>query len=289
MSQFDCGPPMTPDVEELLSRVALRLDPCTAIVTGAGSTGDEHPGVGEAIATVLAAAGAHVVVLDRDHAAAEHTVATLAARGLSALAVRADVTSRADCDAAAAKVVDIFGRLDILVNNAAVLGEAPTLDASDEDFLMTLDVNLVGPVRMARACLPHLGRGSTIVNISSLGALRTFGKIDYEASKGGMLSLTNTLAVQLGRRGVRVNAVMPGQVWTPMGKRRLVGLGQDDGAIAATRRSRAVGCPIGEEGTGWDIGLAVLFLVSVESRWITGHTLVVDGGQSGVVGYMPGS
>jgi NAD(P)-dependent dehydrogenase (short-subunit alcohol dehydrogenase family) len=147
--------------------------------------------------------------MDRDGEAAGRTVERIQSIGGVACAHVGDVRSTPDCDVAARTALDAFGRLDIVVNNAAILGQAKTLDYRDEDLAATLDVNLMG-ARMARSCRPHLGPGFSIVNVASLGALRTFGMIDYEASKGAMLTITNTLAVQLGPSGIGVNAVTHG-------------------------------------------------------------------------------
>jgi NAD(P)-dependent dehydrogenase (short-subunit alcohol dehydrogenase family) len=271
-------------LERSRSRVAGRV----AIVTGAGESGDEPmTSIGHAIAVLLAAAGARVAVLDVDSAAAQKTVGRIRALGLEAEAFITDVRSRDQVDAAVAAVVRQYGGLHIVVNNVAILGDAATLDSSDEDFLHTLDINVMGTIRTSRAALPYLTRGSAITHISSLGAIRSFGKLDYEASKGAINSMVNTMAIEYGPRGIRVNAVSPGQVWTPMGRRRLVNMGRTEDEIAAHRQERALGVPLRQEGTSWDIAAAALFLSSDDAAWVTGQVLAVDGGQSGVVGYMP--
>jgi NAD(P)-dependent dehydrogenase (short-subunit alcohol dehydrogenase family) len=116
--------------------------------------------------------------------------------------------------------------------------------------------------------------------------MRTLGKLDYEASKGAINSIIGTLAVELGERGIRVNAVSPGQVWTPMGLRRLVGMGMTPEQIIEHRLKRARGVPLRREGVAWDIASAVLFLASDDAAWVTGENLHVDAGQSRVVGYL---
>lgn len=269
--------------ERSRNRVAGRV----AIVTGAGESGDEPPSIGYAIAVLLAAAGAKVAVLDVDSAAAQNTVSRIRTLGLEAQAFIADVRSRDQVDAAVADVARQYGAIHIVVNDVAILGDAATLESSDEDFLRTLDINVMGTIRTCRAALPYLTRGSAITHISSLGAMRSFGKLDYEASKGAINSIVNTMAIEYGPRGIRVNAVSPGQVWTPMGRRRLVTMGMTEDEIAAHRQERASGVPLHKEGTGWDIAAATLFLSSDDAAWITGQLLAVDGGQSGVVGYMP--
>lgn len=250
-----------------------------AVVTGGGAPPEDHGfNIGAAIAIRLACAGAHVVVLDLDHAAGTRTVERIAVAGGSGTVIAGDVTNRADCDRALAGTFVAHGRVDILINNAAVLGEARSIEAGDEEFLRTIDVNLMGAVRMCRAFMTIQRRGGAIVNVSSVGALRACGTIDYAASKGAMNSLTKALAQQFGPAGVRVNAICPGMIWTPMNHRNLVALGYDDGAIAAARHERSAACLLAGEGSAWDIADATRFLASDEAAWITGAVLVVDGG-----------
>ncbi len=269
-------------MERALQRSAGRLGSRVAVVTGAGG-GSGGMGIGQSIALTLAAAGAHVHVVDRDGTAAAFTVELIRSRGGSATPIVADVTDQASVT----RAFERLDGLDVLVNNAAVLGEAPDLDAELQEFVRTLEVNLVGAIRVTKAAAPLLRPGGAVTFVSSLGAERTFAKLDYEASKGAINSAIRALAVELGARDVRVNAVSPGQVWTPMSSRRLVGLGLSPDDIREHRRQRAEGVPIRREGSPWDIASAVLFLSSEDAEWITGENLRVDGGQSGVVGYLP--
>jgi hypothetical protein len=277
---------MPPARPGLFERSQHRLDGRAALVTGAGDAGDELPSIGFAIAVLFGVAGADVAVLDIDARAAQYTADQIRGLGGRACAVVADVRCQDEVDRAVRNAGDQFGRLDAIVNNAAVLGSASTLDAADEEFQRTLDINVMGVIRVSRAALPHLGRGSSITHISSLGSLRSFGKLDYETSKGAINTMVNTMAVQYGPRGIRVNAVSPGQVWTPMGLRRLVTMGLSAAEIAAHRKDRSLGVPLCREGTSWDIAAASLFLASDDATWITGQILGVDGGQGGVVGYL---
>lgn len=271
----------------LAQRAGGRLAGRVAVVTGAGdAVGGDEPGIGHAIAVLLAVAGARVAVIDRDPVAAAGTVERIRAVGGDAEAFDADVMSTPSVDAALQRIIQRYGGVDVVVNNAAILGGAPTLDSLDSALEETLQVNLLGGIRVARASAPFLSAGSSLVFISSLGAIRTFGKLDYEASKGGINSIVGTLAVELGERGIRVNAVSPGQVWTPMGLRRLVGMGMTDDEIAAHRVARARGVPLRREGVAWDVASAVLFLASDDAAWVTGEILNVDAGQSRVVGYL---
>jgi NAD(P)-dependent dehydrogenase (short-subunit alcohol dehydrogenase family) len=281
------SPLSIPSRPGLAERARGRLEERVAVVTGGGDAGDEVPGIGHAIAVLLAQAGARVAIVDSDEAAARVTADRIRSLGGAASVVMADVRSRDSVDAALRAVADHYGSVDVVVNNAAVLGTAHTLEADDEEILKTLDINLMGAIRTSRAALPYMRPGSSITHISSLGAVRTFGKLDYEASKGAINSIVNTMAVEYGGRGIRVNAVSPGQVWSPMASRRLVGLGMSEEELRAHRRERAQGVPLRMEGSGWDIAAAVLFLASEDAAWITGQNLLVDGGQSRVVGYLP--
>jgi NAD(P)-dependent dehydrogenase (short-subunit alcohol dehydrogenase family) len=263
-----------------------RVDGMVALVTGAGAQTDDVVGVGQAISIVLAAAGARVVVVDLDERAADNTVQTIAAVGGEGLAVVGDVRRPGDCAAVVSEAMATFGSIDALVNNAAIIGPGADLHDDDTEFQAILDVNLMGTIRMSRAAVPAMRRGGAVVQISSLGALRSFGNLAYEASKGAINTLITSMSVQLGPSGVRVNGVCPGQMWTPMGMRNLRQKGYTDEEIAAQRERRRLGLPLQTEGTGWDIGAAALFLASQDARWITGQLLVVDGGQSGVVGYV---
>jgi NAD(P)-dependent dehydrogenase (short-subunit alcohol dehydrogenase family) len=260
-------------------RLAGRLEGRTAIVSGGGTAADSEPvSIGYAICLALAAAGAEVAVLDLDAKAAARTAAAVEAQGGRALAVVGNVASTADCDRAVAEVRSAFDHLDVVVSNAATLGTAWTIDAPDEAFRATFEVNHLGALRLARAAVPHLAPGSAIVNIASIGATRSFGSVDYAASKGAMLGATTALAAQLGPKGIRVNAVSPGTTWAQMGERRLRQMGASDEEIREQRALRAASVPLAVEGTGWDIGHAVAFLASDDARWVTGQDLVVDAG-----------
>jgi NAD(P)-dependent dehydrogenase (short-subunit alcohol dehydrogenase family) len=265
--------------EGLQQRLRGRVDGKVAIVTGGGTTEMEDPVTfGYAIASCLAAGGARVVVLDREPEAAERSVARITARGADAVAVVADITSREDCDAAVADVVGREGRVDILVNNAAIIGTGWTIDADDDAYLRTMDINWMGAVRMARAAIPSMPSGSSIVNIASIGTNHDFGMLDYSSSKGALLSLTYAMAVHHGPSGIRVNSVSPGTMFAQIGARRLEMAGASADEIAEQRRLRAESVPLRSEGSGWDIALAVLYLASEESRWVSGQDLVVDAG-----------
>lgn len=243
-----------------------------AIVTGGGAAGDGI-GNGRAAALLLARAGTRVLVVDRERALAERTVAMIAAEGGVAVAYTADVTDGAQCRQMVATAVDHFGRLDFLDNNVGIGSRGSVVDEEPETWRRVMQVNVETMFLAAKHAIPAMlrtaGRGA-IVNVSSISALRPRGLTAYSASKGAVIALTRAMAVDHGPAGIRVNCVAPGPVYTPM----VYGRGMTEGA----RAGRAKASLLGIEGTGWDIGHAVRFLLSDYARYITGHTLVVDGG-----------
>ncbi|MFE4450059.1 SDR family NAD(P)-dependent oxidoreductase [Streptomyces sp. NPDC056796] len=246
-----------------------RFDGYAALLTGAGQ------GIGAATAHRLASEGAAVLVTDLDPGRAERTAAGIREAGGTAGSLACDVGDRAAVDAAVAHAVAVFGRLDVLVNNAYGNHDDAALfeDEEDEPWARTLDITLSGPYRCSRAALPHLvasGRGA-VVNIGSVNGEQDFGGHAYSAAKAGLASLTRTLAGHAGPRGVRVNLVAPGTI-------RTEGWAGRDAQLA---RASAL-YPLGRIGEPEDIASAVAFLASRDAAWITGTTLRVDGGLLGV-------
>ncbi|MFF7330106.1 SDR family NAD(P)-dependent oxidoreductase [Streptomyces sp. NPDC090306] len=239
------------------------------LITGAAR------GIGAATARRLAAEGASVLVTDIDLPAAEDTAAKLRERGGTAEAFACDVADRASVEAAVARAVERFGSLDVLVNNAyGCTPDTPLFeDGTDEVWTRDLDLTLNGAYRCCRAALPHLvgsGRG-VIVTIGSVNGLQDFGNHAYSAAKAGLGSLTRTLAGHAGPRGVRANLVMPGTVRSGAWRGREAQLDAVSGLY-----------PLGRVGEPEDIASAVAFLASRDAAWITGTTLVVDGGLTAV-------
>ena len=250
----------------------IGLEGKVAIVTGGGAA-DDGIGNGRAAAILLARAGARVLVVDLDQERAERTVAMIAEEGGTAAAFVADVTdeqqARAMVDAALAQ----FGRLDCLDNNVGISGRGSVVDAAPQDWRRVMQVNVDSMFMASRHAIPAMKEtagGGAIVNVSSISALRPRGLTAYSTSKGAVIALTRAMAVDHGPDGIRVNCVAPGPVYTPMVYSRQMS--------PAGREARRKASVLGVEGTGWDIGNAVRFLLSAEARYITGQTLVVDGG-----------
>jgi NAD(P)-dependent dehydrogenase (short-subunit alcohol dehydrogenase family) len=243
-----------------------------AVIAGGGAAGDGI-GNGRAAAILLARAGTQVFVVDRDLALAERTAAMIAAEGGTAAAHQADLTDNAECRGMIAAALDRFGRLDFLDNNVGIGSRGSVVDEDPEAWRRVMQVNVEPMFLAAKHAIPAMiktaGRGA-IVNISSISALRPRGLTAYSASKGAVISLTRAMAVDHAADGIRVNCIAPGPVYTPMVYAR----GMSGEARERRRRSSALGI----EGTGWDIGHAVRFLLSDHARYITGQTLVVDGG-----------
>jgi len=248
------------------------LDGKVAIVTGGGAV-DDGIGNGRAAAILLARAGARVLVVDLEKSRAERTVAMIADEGGTAAAFVADVTDEQQAKAMVAAAVARFGRLDCLDNNVGIGGRGSVVDMAPESWRRVMQVNVDSMFLASRHAIPAMKQtagGGAIVNVSSISALRPRGLTAYSTSKGAVIALTRAMAVDHGPDGIRVNCVAPGPVYTPMVYSRQM--------TAAAREARRKASVLALEGTGWDIGRAVRFLLSPEARYITGQTLVVDGG-----------
>jgi NAD(P)-dependent dehydrogenase (short-subunit alcohol dehydrogenase family) len=243
----------------------FRLDGRTAIVTGASS------GLGVAFATALAEAGADVVLAARRTDRLQATKAAVESAGRRALAVGTDVSVPDDCRRLVESAIDAFGRVDILVNNAGVGAAAPATREKPDEFRRVIDINLNGCYWMAQECGRVMRPGSVIVNISSVLGITTAGlpQAAYTASKAGLIGLTRDLAQQwTGRKGIRVNAIAPGFFRTEMSDQYAEGyIDSQMGRILA-----------GRWGEGPELAAALVFMVSDAASYVTGQTLVVDGG-----------
>lgn len=252
-----------------------RVEGKVAIVTGAGSTPGPGVGTGKAAAVVLAREGARVLLVDLHPERAEITRRMIEEEGGEAAVLGADVTRAADCASMVGAALDAFGALDILVNNIGLAALGTVVDTSEEAWDRSLDVNLRTVFLASKHAVPAMAaRGAgAIVNVASISALRGDGTAAYSAAKGGLLALTVDMAYSHGRQGIRVNAVAPGHITTPM-----VHSVTDPARAEHFDRLRAEAGLLGTAGTGWDVAWAVAFLASDEARWITGVTLPVDSG-----------
>jgi NAD(P)-dependent dehydrogenase (short-subunit alcohol dehydrogenase family) len=246
-----------------------RLAGKVAIVTGAGSRG---PGLGngKACAMLFAREGARVLCVDQVADRAEETVKLIHGEGGQARAFAADVTKTADCRAMVAAATDAWGGLDVLHNNVGIESRKDLLETGEEEWDRVMAVDLKSMLLATQAAVPAMAKrgGGSIICVSSIAALRGHGRTAYAAAKAGVIGFVRSVAVQLGPQGIRVNAIAPGQVWTPMV--------ESLGPQARERRRRVA--PLGTEGTGWDVGWGAVYLASDEARWVTGHTLVIDAG-----------
>lgn len=243
-----------------------------AIVTGGGAAGDGI-GNGRAASILLARAGANVLVVDRDLTLAERTVAMIAAEGGTAVAACYDVTNSEQCAAMVQDAVSRWSRLDCLDNNVGIGSKGTVVDESEANWARVMHVNVDSMFLACKHAIPAMIRtagGGAIVNVSSISALRPRGLTAYTVSKGAVIALTKAIAVDHGADGIRANCVAPGPVYTPMVYAR--------GMTEQARDIRREASVLKREGTGWDIGGAVRFLLSDQACYITGHVLVVDGG-----------
>ncbi|GAB2460320.1 SDR family NAD(P)-dependent oxidoreductase [Jatrophihabitans fulvus] len=250
----------------------FRLDGTAAVVTGSGR------GIGRGIALTLARAGADVVVTGRRTDELTAVAAEVTALGRRAVAHPADLLDEGVNDELAELAVREFGRLDIWVNNAGGSDEktvAPLTETSDEVFRRVVELNLTAAFQGMRAAATRMGRGGSIVNICSGAGMRAAPNTGaYGAAKAGVLNLTMTMAAELAKAGVRVNAVSPGPVPTEAFRRVLDFTDEQLDALATT-------VPLGRLGTPEDIAAAVLYFCSPAASWVTGQNLLVSGGRDG--------
>ncbi|MDE0060509.1 MAG: SDR family NAD(P)-dependent oxidoreductase [Defluviicoccus sp.] len=264
-----------------------------AIVVGAGSVGPGW-GNGKAAAVLFAREGARVLAVDIDADAAGETAAIVAREGGTAETFTADVSRADEVRAMVDACLDRFGRIDVLHNNVGIVQPRPTAEVDEAEWDRVCAVNLKGMFLACRAVLPamernafrvdedgrRIGRGA-IVNISSVSGIRWTGVpyVTYSVTKGAVLPLTRSIALEYAARGIRANAILPGLMNTPMIVEPLKDAygGGDVGRMIEARDAQ---CPTGYMGDGWDVARAALFLASDDARYVTGAELVVDGGIS---------
>jgi NAD(P)-dependent dehydrogenase (short-subunit alcohol dehydrogenase family) len=242
-----------------------------ALVTGAAS------GMGKATAELLAAEGARVVLADIDAASAEAVAQTIRKGGAQAIAIGCDVASSVEVKRAVETAVETFGGLDVVVNCAGIIRRASVVETTEDEWDRVMAVNIGSVFLAGKHAVPVMaaGGGGSIVNISSGWGLK--GGPDaasYCASKGAVVNLTRAMAIDHGPQNIRVNCICPGDTDTPMLRSEARQLGLDEAAFLEESAER----PLNRLGSGEDIARAVLYFASDDSAWVTGSTLVVDGG-----------
>lgn len=243
-----------------------------AVISGGAS------GIGLATAKKLHGQGAKVMLLDLSETAGQKAAKELSPDGSSAMFFKCDVTSSKDCENAAKKVKEHFGKLDILFNNAGVTKRKSVVDLTESEWDLVVDVSLKGAFLLSKYMIPVMaaGGGGSVINTGSGWALK--GGDDaaaYCAAKGGLMNLTRAMAIDHGKQNIRVNCVCPGDTDTPLLRDEGKQLGIDEEAFL---KMSAAGRPLERLGTPEDIANAVLFFASDLSAWVTGTHLVVDGG-----------
>jgi NAD(P)-dependent dehydrogenase (short-subunit alcohol dehydrogenase family) len=258
-----------------------RLAGKVAIVTGAGSRADGI-GNGRASSILMARAGAKVALVDNRRDWAEATARMIGNDG-ECYVLEADVTDPPSCARIVAETVARWGRLDILVNNVGIDGpKGNAVEVDPDEWDRAMQVNVKSMMLMAKYAIPEMRKvgGGAIVNLASVAGLRGGNpNLLYTTSKGAVVQMTRAMAAHHGSEGIRVNCIAPGMVYTPMV--------YSAGMSAEVRDARRRRSLLRTEGTGWDIGNGVLYLVSDEARWVTGVILPVDAGASAGGGAMP--
>ena len=259
-----------------------RLKGKTALVVGAGSIGPGW-GNGKATAVTFAREGAQVFCVDRNAAAARETVEIIASEGGKAMAFAADASRAADIEAMVAACLKAYGRIDVLDNNVGIAETGSVVEVSEADWDRVFAVNLKSAYLAMKHVIPVMTEqgGGSIINISSIASIRHLGisYVTYGTTKAAMNQMTRTTAVEFAAKNIRVNAILPGLMKTPMVEHS-AGLAASyaKGDIEAMWRARDAQVPMGHMGDAFDVANAALFLASDESKYVTGIELVVDGG-----------
>jgi len=239
----------------------MRFKDKVSIVSGGGS------GIGRATCKRFAAEGGHVVVVDLNEEHGNETVRMITGVGEQAIFAKADVSNSAEVQRAVKAAVEKWGKIDVIVNDAAMMTFKPIVELADEDWDKVLAVNLRSVFLFCKYGVPHMPAGGSIINISSVHAHETTRSVvPYASSKGGMEAFTRGFSEELAERKIRVNAVAPGAVDTPM-------LWSNPNVKSGVEKIK------GAIGKPEDIAAAICFLASAEARFITGTTLIVDGGR----------
>lgn len=262
--------------------MSSRMQGKAIIVTGAGSIG---PGMGngKASSILYAREGGRVLLVDRELAAAQETADLIRAEGGVGIPFQCDVTSSAECQRMVEACLQAFGRVDVLHNNVGIIVPGGAVELAEADWDLLMRVNVKSMFLTCKHALPVMVQqgGGAIVNIASTNAIRSMPAIAiaYAASKAAVIALTREIAMEYAGKNIRANTIMPGLMDTPMVEAQLATV---YGAGAEAARARRAGvCPVGRQGDAWDTARAALFLASDEAAYITGTTLIVDGGLTG--------
>jgi NAD(P)-dependent dehydrogenase (short-subunit alcohol dehydrogenase family) len=248
-----------------------RLQDKVCIVTGAGAPGD-FVGNGRAAALAFAREGGLVVVNDVDESAATRTLQLLEAEGGRGSVFVGDLASSQVAADLVGHAISTWGRLDVLHNNIGIRGRGTVVEATEELWDRVMIVNVKTMMLTSKYAVPEMAEtgGGSIINVSSLAALRPSGRTPYSTSKGAVIALTQSMAFDHAAQGIRVNCIAPGPIFTPHA-----------GALEMSeelREKRRLSSPLKIEGTAWDVANAAVYLASDESRFVTGNVLLVDGG-----------
>ena len=262
-----------------------RLADKVCVIVGAGQQAGQTIGNGRATSIRFAQEGARLLLVDRDGDALHQTANDVASFGIDAEILQVDITADDGPDRIIGAAIDAYGRIDVLHNNVGIgTGDAPPHRLTDEAFDLIMDVNLRALWRTCRSAIPPMRaqRLGVITNISSIASIAGNVIAAYRMSKAGIDALTKNLAVTNAKYGIRVNAILPGLIDTPLGvDSSAAAMGIDRSVLAA---NRAESVPMGHQGTAWDVANAALFLASDEAAFISGVCLPVDGAQSARVG-----
>ncbi len=252
----------------------MSADAKTAIVTGAAS------GIGKATAWLLAKAGYRVLCADIEEVGAIAVAESICEDGSAAIGLKVDVSDPESIEVMMTRVIEWAGRLDVMVANAGVMEEGGALDVSLEQWERVMSVNATGSFLTARAALPHLiaTKGALVFTASTVGLSGMKGVAAYSASKGALVALSRQLAADFAADGVRVNAVAPGAVRTPLSESQFRARARDETHFNELLDGVIARYPLGRWGTTEDIARAIVFLASEQSEWITGQVIPVDGG-----------
>ena len=260
-----------------------RLTGKVAIVTGAASSGP-GVGIGKAISILFAREGARVLLVNRTEEHASELQREIEAEGGECSIFAADISVKEQVEAMIEAAVNRYGRLDILCNNVGIGGPGRVTNLKESAWDDAINVNLKGTMWCCRFAIPHMieSGGGSIINVSTIAAIRGFHRGDvgftpYSASKAGGQGLSLAIAADYAADGIRANNLIVGAVHTPL----LARLGDE------TRERIRTAVPMKTEGTGWDVAWAAVYLASNESRWVTGASIPIDGGQSVLMNFPP--